>query len=132
MNVRGRIGLAILGVLVVASAARVWLGYRAPPQLPASDEVYKSVDALFTAVTSRDEQRLAACEERLKNYHNRALLPDRAWQRLSGVITTAKNGQWDTAAHRLYDFIQGQRRAGSPTKKPSQFTAMSAKQARAN
>jgi len=128
MSVRSRIGLAILGVLIVAATARVWLAYRSPPQLPADSEVYKSVDALFTAVTSRDEERLAACEQRLKNYHSRALLPDRAWRQLSGVITTARAGHWNTAAHRLYDFIQGQRRQSRPGDTGSSLTAMNARQ----
>jgi hypothetical protein len=120
--------MAILGMLIVASVARIWLAYRSPPQLPPDGEVYKSVDALFTAVTSRDEQRLAACEQRLKSYHSRALLPDPAWQRLSGVIATARAGHWDTAAHRLYDFIQGQRRESPPADTSSPLTAMNARQ----
>jgi hypothetical protein len=127
MTSRSKIGLAILGVLVLVGAARLWLGFRSQPQLPPSDEVFKSVDALFTAVTSRDESRLTACERRLEKYHRAAKLPDPAWKRLKGVIATARGGQWESAAHRLYDFMQGQRREGVPPEGRSRLTAMNSK-----
>ena len=112
MTSRNKIGLALLGALVLVGAGRLWLGFRSQPQLPPSDEVFKSVDALFTAVTSRDESRLAACEQRLQGYKEAGRLNKSAWKRLGGVIAQARAGGWDPAAHALYDFMQGQRREG--------------------
>lgn len=126
MTSRNKIGLSSLTLLVLIGAARLWCGFRSPPQLPPSEEVFKSVDALFTAVTSRDESRLSSCEQRLERYHQTAKLPDPAWKRLKGVIATARSGQWESAARRLYDFMQGQRRADAPRPQaPRLATAMS-------
>jgi hypothetical protein len=123
MTSRNKIGLAVLGLLVLIGGARLWLGYRSPPQLPPSEEVFKSVDALFTAVTSRDESRLVACEQRLAKYKERGLLPAAAAKRLDRVISAARSGQWESAAQQLYAFMLGQRRDGTKPTVPVQ-TAM--------
>jgi hypothetical protein len=119
--------LTLCGLLAVLIGIRAWFGLRTQPQLPASEEVFKSVDALFTAVTARDESRLAACEERLARYHQSAELSDAAWKRLKAVIATARGGQWEPAARRLYDFMHGQRRAEMPVRRASPLTAMRTK-----
>src|SRR5436190_16261658 len=101
MTNRNKIALTVLGILIVVVSVRVWFGLRSQPQLPASDEVFKTVDALFTAVTARDEQRLAACEERLNRFLSGGDLPASAAKRLNSVIATARAGQWEPAAHKL-------------------------------
>jgi hypothetical protein len=83
---------------------------RSPPQLPPDAEVFKTVDALFTAVTAQSDTHLTACEQRLAAYKERGLLPPAAAKRLERVIATARAGEWREAAERLYDFMQGQRR----------------------
>src|SRR6185295_16575533 len=98
MTNRNKIALAVLSILVVVLAGRLWFGFRSQPQLPPSDEVFRTVDALFTAVTARDEQRLAACEKRLIKYAEAGELPAKASKRLGSVITTARSGQWEPAA----------------------------------
>jgi hypothetical protein len=120
---RGQIGLAILGLLILMGGARIWLSFRSQPQLPPSDEVFKTVDGLFTAITARDERRLAACEERLQCYHQSAELPDASWKRLNGFINMARSGEWEAAARRLYDFMHGQRRADVPRPRGSRLAA---------
>lgn len=110
MNQRNKWLLVVLGVLVVAIAGRVWLGMRSQPQLPPNAEVFKTVDALFTAVTAHSEKHLTACEVRLATYKDKGLLPPAAAKRLDRVIATARAGEWRQAAERLYDFMQGQRR----------------------
>ncbi len=115
MNRRNQWLLAVIGVLVMVIAGRVWLGLRAPPQLPPDAEVFKTVDALFTAVTAHSETHLAACEQRLAAYQQRGLLPAAAAKRLETVIATARAGDWREAAERLYEFMQGQRRAAAAT-----------------
>jgi hypothetical protein len=71
----------------------------------------RTVDALFTAVTARDEKLLAQCEQRLHAYRDAGKLPQSAARHLDGVIATARAGSWRPAAERLYSFIQRQRRA---------------------
>lgn len=112
MNRRARIGLTVLGILLLAGVGRVWFWRGAPPQLLASDEVFRTVDALFTAVTARDAQRLAACQERLDRYKQHGVLPPAAARRLDQITSLARDGQWEPAARSLYDFMQGQRRDG--------------------
>src|SRR5437016_403496 len=106
MNPRTQLILGIASLLAIALAARLYFAYRSQPQLPASDEVYKTVDALFTAVTAHDTQRLADCQQRLTGYKDRGSLPPAAAHRLDRIISLAHSGDWTTAAHRLYDFMQ--------------------------
>jgi hypothetical protein len=124
MTPRTKLSLAILGLLFLALAARLYFGYLSQPQLPASDEVFKTVDALFTAVTAHDNQRLADCQQRLAKYKDHGSLPPAAARRLDRIISLAQSGDWTTAAHRLYDFMQGQKRNGEPTAPRPQLTAM--------
>src|SRR5262245_3565185 len=128
MHSRNKIVLAVLGVLVVVGAARIWLGRGSQPQLPPSEEVFKSVDALFTAVTARDEQRLAQCQQRLNDYKQQGLIPAASSKRLERAIERARAGEWESAARGLYEFMQGQRRAGVPVQRlPQRQTAMNLK-----
>jgi len=123
MSTRSKTGLVSLAVTVVLGAAWLWLGMRSQPQLPPSDEVLNAVDGLFTAVTARDQARLAACQQRLQAIHAAGDLPEAAWKRLQGVITMSERGDWEPAARRLYHFIQGQRREGVSSQGRSQLTA---------
>ena len=56
----------------------------------ADEEVFRTVDALYTAVASRDEVRLAECERRLKDYLAAAKLPESAADSLEAIIEKAK------------------------------------------
>jgi hypothetical protein len=124
---RNQLTLTLLAVLSLVVAARCWYGYRSQPQLPASDEIYKTVDALFTAVTAHDSQRLASCQQRLESYKDRGSLSKSAAKRLDRIIALANSGDWTSAAHQLYDFIQAQQRKAAllPPPRP-QMTAMTA------
>jgi hypothetical protein len=123
MTSRNRIGLIVLALLGTVIGVRAWFGFRSQPQLPPSDEVFKTVDSLFTAITARDEGKLAACEQRLNGYKERGLLPVAAARRLDRAIAAARGGQWEAAAHQLYAFMLGQRREGTKPAAPVQ-TAM--------
>lgn len=80
----------------------------------ADEEVFRTVDALFTAVTARDEQLLTQGEQRLRAFQEARKLPDRAAHYLQGVIQKARQGHWQPAAESLYDFMQVQRRERKP------------------
>jgi hypothetical protein len=78
----------------------------------ADEEVSRAVDALFTAVTARDEKRLTQCERRLQALQEAGKLPGAAAGYLDRFIRTARAGGWEPAARSLYDFIRAQRREG--------------------
>jgi hypothetical protein len=82
------------------------------PQIGADPEAMKTVDALFTAVTSKDERRLTDCEERLRAHEEAGRLPAAAARRLDAVIARARGGEWRPAAETLYSFIRAQRGDG--------------------
>jgi hypothetical protein len=96
-------------VLIVGLAGLVW-SVRAQPQIGPDAEVFDTVDALFTALTSRDPQRLEDCEQRLQFHRETGRLPVRAARSLDGVIAQARRGEWQPAAERLYQFMHAQRR----------------------
>ena len=107
-----RIAIGIFGALVVVAAVVLYLGLRPPPQMGASEETFKTVDALYTAIRSEDEPRLAECEARLLAANEAGKLPDPAWKTLSAIIAKARAGKWRPAAESLYDFMKGQKREG--------------------
>lgn len=92
-----------------------FLFFRGPPQLGPDDEAFKNVDALFTAVTARDEKLLGQCAQRLHALKEAGKLPGNAATYLDAVIGQAREGRWESAAERLYDFMLGQRREGAPS-----------------
>lgn len=103
-------GVACLGVFLLAWLIWWW---NQPPQMGEDKEVAKAVDALFTAVTARDEKLLGQCERRLHGYKEDGKLATKAADYLDGIIHKARAGRWQPAAERLYDFMKVQRRDGS-------------------
>ncbi|WP_020470536.1 hypothetical protein [Zavarzinella formosa] len=115
-NPRDRIAwLALAGLagLVIIVLLVSW--WRRPPQMGVDDKVFQTVDALYTAVRSENPSRVTQCEERLKGYFEKGLLPKPAFVFLMDVIARTKRGEWEPATKRLYDFMLAQRREG---KKP--------------
>jgi hypothetical protein len=99
-------GAVVLAILLVG-----WLIWRTrPPQMGADEEVFRTVDALFTAVTARDEKRLGQCEQRLQALRAAGKLPADASGHLDGIIRKARQGRWEPAAENLYTFMLAQRR----------------------
>jgi hypothetical protein len=99
----GVAALAIVGVSAIAYMS--W----PTPQLGGDERVMSEVDALFTAVTARDETLLSACQARLDTLKAESKLPESAAGRLKSIIEQARGGSWETAAKRLYVFIEAQR-----------------------
>lgn len=79
----------------------------------ADTETFTAVDALFTAVTARDEKLLASCAQRLHALKDAGKMPAIAGDHLDGVIGKARAGRWESAAERLYQFMIAQRREGA-------------------
>jgi hypothetical protein len=115
--------LALLGLGVAGLIVVVILAFRPPPQMGADHEVFDTVDALFTAVTARDEKRLGECERRLHALRDAGRLPAAAAGELDGVIGKARAGSWPAAAERLYRFMHAQRREGAGDRPAARPTA---------
>jgi hypothetical protein len=109
----------VLGLLAVGAAVLALAFFRRPPQMGADEEVFRTVDALFTAVTARNEKLLAQCEGRLRAYREAGRVPGEACDYLDGVIARARGGEWRSAAERLYEFMSAQRREGDQTQQPN-------------
>jgi hypothetical protein len=102
------------GVVGLAALLGAWfVGCDPPPQMGADEELFKTVDALFTAVTARDEKLLGECGDRLRALQGAGKLPGDAADYLDGVIKKARAGRWESAAKTLYDFMKAQRREGA-------------------
>lgn len=80
-----------------------------PPQLAADEQVFTTVDALFTALNARDRARLDECERRLHSYRKEGKLSESPAARLDSIIRQARDGKWEPAAQDLYGFMLGQR-----------------------
>jgi hypothetical protein len=102
-------GLGSAGILLVV----LFVWWNRPPQMGADEAVFRTVDALFTAATARDEKQLADCERRLVALKDAGKLPPDASAYLDNIIRQARGGRWESAAHSLYDFMRAQRRDGA-------------------
>ena len=123
------VAAAVVGLGVVLLWLVVW--WNRPPQMGADEDVFRTVDALFTAVTAHDETRLGQCAQRLHAYREAGKLPADASDYLAGVIHKARAGGWESAAERLYGFMTAQRREGRRESAPKQHQRRRARQPRA-
>jgi hypothetical protein len=99
--------------LGLAAALAIVLGvywYWPTPQIGPDENVMRTVDALFTAVTGRSEKGLTQCEKRLSADREAGKLPAAAGDVLDAVIRQARAGDWEASATRLYAFIRAQER----------------------
>jgi len=109
-DIQKRFSIILVTVAVIAAGAVIYFGLKPTPQMGASEETFKTVDALYTAVRSEDVARVETCEARLREQNTAGKLPDRAWKTLRSIIERAKAGNWRPAAESLYEFMRGQRR----------------------
>lgn len=100
------IGGGLFVVLVI-----VWYFWSAaPPQMGDNERAFSAVDALFTAVTAKNDKLLSECESRLKKLRDDGALAEDAFAHLDGIISQAKAGDWQDSARQLYKFMRAQRR----------------------
>jgi hypothetical protein len=112
---------AMRRLLITAPALLVLalFGCGKPPQIGSDEEAHKAIDALFTAVTARDVTQLDRSEARLNDLHSQGKLPAAAHQAINGIVWKAREGKWESAAERLYEFIKGQETGPEHTPRPS-------------
>jgi hypothetical protein len=98
------------GIAALAVAGWMIWNNLPPAQLDLGDEqVFNTVDALFTALTSRDEKRLSDCERRIRAFNDDGKISESVDASLTAIIQQAEDGQWEPASKKLYDFMLGQR-----------------------
>ena len=97
-------------MLLASSLAMLLVGC-GPSQLGTDEEALKTVDALYTAISTRRADLLESCAARIDELHTTGKLPDAAFGQLKPIIAEARSGKWDTALRKLYDFMRGQRRS---------------------
>lgn len=107
---RKRIATFLIAATAFAAGALITQYLRSTPQMNADEEVMKTVDALFTALTSKHIQRLNDCEQTLQKYRLDGRLANNASKSLEAIIQRARAGEWDSSSKTLYDFILAQRR----------------------
>lgn len=100
----------IAGIFLVLAAIFGFAYFTWPtPQLGSDEQVRSEVDALFTAITARDDKLLEQCKARIDVLKSESKVTPAVAGHLQVIIDQAKNGGWEPAAKRLYTFIQGQR-----------------------
>ena len=113
MTPSDRIAVGAVGLIAsVAICVAAWVLWPVP-QIGPDDDVMRSVDALFTAITSKSEKRLELCRAKLQAHEQAGKLPPPAASRLTAIVRRAQGGEWQPAAEALYSFIKAQRREGA-------------------
>ncbi len=97
----------LAGTVVLALVVG-WMTWMRTPQLEASEEAIKTVDALFTAINSHDEKRVLACKDQLNKHTSNGKLSPQAMTELAKCCEQARSGEWEVAARRLYRLIENQ------------------------
>ncbi|HEX3148066.1 MAG TPA: hypothetical protein VHR66_08270 [Gemmataceae bacterium] len=108
--IRRRFALAAVGLIATA-----FTGCGKPPQIGTDEHAHKTVDALFTAITARNTERLNRVETQLIALQTSGQLPKEVMKELAKFIARARSGKWEPAAEQLYDFIRGQTTAPEPS-----------------
>src|SRR5262249_13868290 len=104
VDLRRKLAVESGGVLAMIGIALVIWSCLPSPKLQAEENVFNTVDALFTALTCRDRARLDACERRLKDYHDDGRMSDAVARTRESIIQLARDGKWEPAAKELYVF----------------------------
>jgi hypothetical protein len=104
-QIRARIASACAIVLICAMSVA---GCQKTPQL-GNEECLGAADALWTAITAKDQSLVDQSEQVLKQLHAESKLTAEALDHLQEVIATARGGDWDGARGDLKSFVRGQR-----------------------
>lgn len=98
----------IVAGLIVLAFLLAWSWWPVKPSLGNDRDVVATTDALFTALTSHNHDRLNECERRLLALRESGQLPSGAAAYLEKIVGQARAGSWDSAARKLYALIRSQ------------------------
>ncbi|RUL87765.1 hypothetical protein [Tautonia sociabilis] len=104
---RGVVAALAAGLIAVAAGG---IGCGRSPEMGADEEVFRTVDAMYTAVSLRDVGQLSRNAEAIDRLHREGRLPDAAHRALGRIVDRAEQGDWEAARSRLRDFMLDQRR----------------------
>ena len=79
-------------------------------QMGADPAVFKAVDALYTAVSLREPDRVDHCMASLTTLRDSAALDREPFDALDRIASEARSGSWESAQSRLARFMRGQTR----------------------
>ncbi len=97
---------SIIAIAVIVAWG--WMSWNAVPNFKANGDALKTIDALFTAINSRDVNRVASCRASLVKHTSSGQLNPAAMIELSNCCDQASSGGWENAARRLYRMIEKQ------------------------
>ncbi|WP_240911528.1 hypothetical protein [Paludisphaera soli] len=101
-RLHGTTALALLASLALAGCG--------PTQMGPDPEAFKGVDALYTAISLREPDRVDACLAMLRSLQQDGRLEEAAFDELVAMSGEAKGGDWESVQTRLARFMRGQRR----------------------
>lgn len=96
--------------LLCGAAILLLAGCGSVPQVAEEEAVFKELDALYTAVTSKRRDLLDACRERMAKLHEDRKISDAGFAEVTAVVGLATEGKWTEASERLYKFMRAQRK----------------------
>ena len=108
IQMKQKLLIVFLTGLVVSVLVWGWMTWSSVPKFNANEEALKTIDALFTAINSHDEKRIAACKTQLEKHTQNGKLSSRAMLELTKCCEQATSGSWEDAARRLYRIIEKQ------------------------
>jgi hypothetical protein len=85
-------------------------GCGGPAQIGGDPEAFKTVDALYTAVSLREPDHVDRCMAKLASLREAGKLESGPLEALEGIAAEAKSGSWEPAQSRLARFMRGQTR----------------------
>jgi hypothetical protein len=98
------LGLSV--VVITLLIAWMWSGKSYPEA--SSSEGLQLIKALYTACSSKSDERLARVEERLAAIGSQGKLTEEERIAFSSIISDARTGNWGRAATDCYQFAQDQ------------------------
>jgi len=100
----------VMANLLLLSLMLAPMGCGAPAQIGDDEEAFNEIDALYTAVTSKNLKLLSECRARLEKLKDEDKLSTSAFEAVKPIMDEAEKGGWTNAAPKLYTFMRGQRR----------------------
>lgn len=94
---------ALMGILALG-------GCGSPPQVFHEEQTYKTIDALWTALSTKRSDLLEATAADLNRLNAEGKLSPEGLAALSPILEKARRSEWQPAMVDLKAFIQGQRR----------------------
>lgn len=98
-------------ILWACTILLVIAGCRPVPQVVNDEAVFGELDALYTAVTTKRQNLLKDCRERLTKLHDERRLSDGGFTEVSTIMEMCDDEDWADAAQRLYNFMRAQRKS---------------------